>query len=120
MSSKKIKQTVLIGLLVLSLPLFLLTTNPNTLPLPLLVVPILITFLIIYFGILFIVGRLKKDYSKSAKRTISALLALFPTLLVVLQSLRQLTLIDLVIIFLIFLPLSWYLMKIDYLSDGNN
>jgi hypothetical protein len=120
MDKQQLKRAVPVGILVISLPLFLFNTNPNSLPLPLLVVPIVLIFLIIYFVILFIVGKLKREYSKSARRTIAVLLTLFPTLLIVLQSLRQLTLLDLVIILSIFLPLSWYLLKIDYFSNKNS
>ncbi len=111
----KYKKIITFVLLLLFLPFFLAFTDPNQLPLPLLVVPIVLFFIISFLVFYLLIEFAKPNIEKARRRTISSLLAVFPTLLIVLQSLKQLTAIDVLLVILIWVPLTWYLLKIDYL-----
>lgn len=110
------KKIITFVLLLFSLPLFLAFTDPNQLPLPLLVIPIILFFVIFFSTFYLLVEFVKPNIEKARRRTISSLLAVFPTLLIVLQSLKQLTTVDVLLVILIWVPLTWYLLKIDYLA----
>lgn len=118
MKQNKVKKIILVSILVFSLPVFLLLTNPETLPLPLLVVPNLLVFVILFTLFNILIKSVGQEMPDKRRKVIACLLAVFPTLIIVLQSLRQLTWSDFIIVVLIFIPLSWYLLKIDYLSKN--
>jgi hypothetical protein len=116
---KKFKRIVLLVALYLSLPLFLFLSNPQSLPLPLLILPVVLLFLIVYTTIyIILLKRLKfsKRISKTRLILISAIIALVPVLLIVLASIQQFTLRDIILSTVIVVCISWYLLKVDFLK----
>jgi len=89
---------------------FLMFTNPATLPSFFLVVPFIGMFLCLYFANLEIIRFFRSDTDETVAglqihrpRLLAALAAAFPVLLLVLQSLMRLTLWDICIVLVIFL-----------------
>ena len=113
------KRFLLVGLY-LSLPIILLFTNPQNLPLPLLILPILIVFAIIYTTVYLIVGRkvsAAKHLSKTRLIIISGVSALMPVILIVLASIKQFTFRDILLAVALIVCIAWYLLKIDFLKS---
>ena len=110
--TKKHTKVILFILLYASLPLLMISTNPEKLNLSLLIVPFIILFLVVY-----VTARKIMSLTTHAKNTqikISAgIMAFMLTMIVVLQSLHQLTLKDLLLSLFTSMFLSWYLLKIN-------
>jgi len=109
------KLIILIGLWI-SLPLFLMLTNPETLPLPLLLVPFLLLGLSIYKTAELGYRVLFKERDKSRLRVLAAITAFLPTLLLILASIGQLTIRDTAIVLGLLILLTFYLRRIDFLK----
>lgn len=98
--------------------LFLLGTSPDKLPLLLLLVPYVITFLAIL-----VLGRISfritgfYDQLSSYKRNIIlGTMAALPVLLLLLQSLRQLTIRDVLLVIALGVGLAFYLLRADFMD----
>lgn len=102
------KQAIILALLYLFGFIFFMNTNPEELPLLLLVVPFVYIFLVLYLTILFICRILQV---KSAI-FVSLVVSVFGVLLFVLGSLHQLTIRDLVISLTLTCLLTWYVVRI--------
>lgn len=116
---RKIRNRTLLILLYLSLPAALFFTNPQKLPISLLILPIVLLFLIIYAIVyLLITKKLKraKTISKTRIIVISGVCALMPVLLLVLASIRQFTFRDILLAIALLVCVSWYLLKVDFLK----
>ena len=117
--NKKNLRNICLALLYLSLPLFLLLTNPQNLPLPLLIMPVVLLFVIIYTTVYLAIFKKYKRLNKLSKTriyVISGISALIPVLLIVLASIGQFTLRDIVLALVIVVCISWYLLKVDFLK----
>jgi c-di-AMP phosphodiesterase-like protein len=90
-------------------------TNPNSLPLLLLLGPFILLFLSLYLFMQLILDRFVSNLSKHARRGLSATLAALPVLLLVLQSISQLTSRDLLITVGLIALLLFYFRKTDFL-----
>jgi len=118
--SFKIRRFIILIALYLSLPLFLFFTNPQKLPLPLVITPIVLLFLIFYATAYYIIKsqfKQTKRLSKTRMIVISAIIALVPVLLIVLASIQQFTLRDIILSTVIVVCVSWYLLKVDFLKS---
>lgn len=89
--------------------LLLLTTNPQKLPSALLVVPFVLLFVVIASGIPAMLGAYGFTGQKVAK--IGATVAAVPVLLLVLQSLGQLTVRDTLAVFMLFSLAYFYMSR---------
>ena len=105
------KNLFLLTGLILFLLLFLLFTSPSRLPLPLLIVPFLLLFAVVFSTVII----LSKGGFNRKNAARASLLAAIPLLLVVLQSLHQLTVKDLLITAGLTVVASYYLSKVDFL-----
>lgn len=117
---KRIFKYVLILALYLSLPLFVFFTNPQNLPIPLLLMPIVLLFIIIYFTVyLFIMKKINraKKITRTRLYVISGIITLIPVLIIVLASINQFTLRDIILSAVIIIISSWYLLKVDFLKN---
>ena len=115
----KARRIVLLLALYLSLPLFLFFTNPQKLPLPLVLLPIFLLFLIFYTTIYVLIStrfRNSRGISRTRLILISAIVAIVPVLLIVLASIQQFTLRDIILSTFIVICISWYLLKVDFLK----
>ncbi len=102
------KQLVILLLLYIGGLIFFMNTNPQELPLLLLVLPFLYLFVVFYLSILFVCRLLRV---KSAV-FVSLVIAVFGVLLLVLGSLHQLTLRDVIISVALTCLLTWYVVRI--------
>jgi hypothetical protein len=89
--------------------LFFMNTNPERLPLLLLIVPFIYIFAVLYLTILFVCRLLAV---KSAA-FVSLVISIFGVLLFVLGSLHQLTLRDLIISVALTCLLTWYVIRLN-------
>lgn len=113
---KQVQKLIILLVFWVSLPLFLLTTDPETLPLPLLLVPFLLLALALYktaelgYKILF------KKLTTQRIRLLAVITASLPTLILILASIGQLTLRDTAIIGGLLIFLTFYLRRIDFIK----
>ena len=111
---QKLVRTSLKLILPLSLlVLILLTTNPYRLPLVLLVLPFLLILYGTYQFIYIVAGRLFKRTSKKKQQFNAAIFAGGIVTLALLQSIRQLSIRDVIIILILIFSLSFYVKRID-------
>jgi len=101
----------------LALPLFIMNTNPEQLPLPLLLVPFLLFFIVLFVSIYLIGSRMRllKGLERRRQFAVSALLASIPWLLLVFQSLQQLTIRDVLISLSLVVATAFYISRADFL-----
>lgn len=102
------KQAIILALLYLFGVVFFMNTNPEELPLLLLIFPFAYIFGVLYLTILFLCRVLQV---KSAV-FVSLVVSVFGVLLFVLGSLHQLTVRDLVISLALTCLLTWYVIRI--------
>ena len=115
MLMKSALKTVLTPVLILLFLIgFMLITNPNRLPLLLLMVP----FLVFFFFLFYILKSFGKNQSKLRRRQRlirAGVVASIPVLLLVLQTIHQLTIKDVLITLGLVLLATYYLNKADFL-----
>ncbi|HSX45109.1 MAG TPA: hypothetical protein VLF39_03325 [Candidatus Saccharimonadales bacterium] len=111
MNLEKHRRKLYILLIYLSLPLFIMFTNPDHLPLPLLIVPFMLLFIICYTSLRLIL----KPISWRKKMLISAAGASAPVLLLVFQSIHQLTFRDVLIVGSLIGVTTFYLSRADFI-----
>lgn len=90
--------------------IFFLTTSPENLPIALLVVPFLYMFVTTYLTTRFLVGQFLVKTPGRAN-ILAGLTAVGVTLLLLLSSLHQLTIRDILLVFGIAVIFIWYLRK---------
>ena len=100
--------------LFIGLLFFILMTSPSHLPLPLIMVPFVLIFLIIFYGIVYI-GKSNISSHRRARIIRAGVLACIPVLLLILQSIHQLTIKDILITIGLVLLATYYLNKADFL-----
>jgi hypothetical protein len=112
------KNKLILAVLYISLPLLLIFTNPNNLPLPLLILPAVDLFLIIYLSVYILISKIKKPHPVSRTRTviISGMCALVPVVLLALSSTQEFTAKDIILVTILVIAISWYLIRVDFLS----
>lgn len=105
--------------------LLLIATNPSKLPSALLIVPFLLLFIAIYLTVKEILHLMRGgDQNKivgmkaSRPRLIAALIAAFPVLLLVLQSIGQLTAWDILTVVALFIVAYFYIIKTSVVFPG--
>jgi hypothetical protein len=113
--NKYYKSTIHIIIIFVFIIVFLLGTNPNVLPLPLLVIPFLSVFILLYAVCGLFLTKFIPALSQRPRRVLSGVVAALPVMLVLLQSIGQLTLRDFVIVTTLITLLMFYFRKIDFL-----
>lgn len=113
---KKVQKLTTILLLWISLPTFLLLTNPETLPIPLLIMPFLMVLFAIYRTTNLALGLGPRPMSPKRAKLMSGVIAILPTVLLILASIGQLTVRDSVIIFGLLILLTFYMRRLDFLN----
>lgn len=104
------KRLVLLACLYIGGIVALLFTNPQNLPLPLLISPFIYIFITLYLTVKLVVTILFS--SKSLGTSVGVTVSIFVVLSLVLASIRQLSARDLLISLAITIILSWYLVKV--------
>jgi len=100
----------LAGFCLLGLLILLFTTNPQTLPSVILVLPFVLVFLILSLSFLY-VGR-NRGIGRGRVVRFSIFGAALPTIMLVLQSLGQLTVRDILTIFVLFCMAYFYMARV--------
>ena len=100
----------LILLPVIALLTLLFTTNPQSMPSFVLIIPFVLFFAILLF--ISFVSLRRNGMARRSSWGIAAFMALLPTLLLVFQSLGQLTSRDIITIFAFFVLAYFYLMRV--------
>lgn len=116
LSIKQVQKLITIGLLWVSLPVFLLITNPEELPLAMLVVPFLLLFAMLYITARVALRIIFPSISTARLRLLAVLIGALPTLLLVLASIKQLTVRDTAIVVGLLVMLVFYLRRVDFLK----
>lgn len=104
-----------IVLVFVALVSMLVLTDPTRLPLPLIIVPFLLLFSLIY---LLISSLLSTRSNMKGRRSviISGVTALVPTLLIMFQSIHQLTARDVLVVIGLAAATAFYIAKADFIS----
>lgn len=118
----KIKRPIQILLLILILFVFLLTTDPNKISLPLVLIPYILASIIIYRLSALILGRIYADSVNRPKiKLYSLLIAIISINFALLKSIGQLTVQDGLISLSIIIVASLYINKFSFNSiSGSN
>lgn len=106
------KKTVLVAIGA-SGPVFMATTNPGTLPLPLLVVPFVWLFVVLFLLIAALAKR--RGYAQRQVSLIAGICAALPVLLLIFQSIHQLTFRDIAIALALVLVAAFYIRRADFI-----
>jgi cation transport ATPase len=99
--------------LLISLPLFFILTNPHSIPIPFLIMPFVLFFSVLFFSGMTVLNKTSREYSSRKKAAIAVLVAAAPTLLLILQSIHQLSLQDVLLVAGLLITLGFYLYKQD-------
>ncbi|MBA3758581.1 hypothetical protein H0X10_03050 [Candidatus Saccharibacteria bacterium] len=113
---KQVQKLTILVLLWISLPVFLLVTNPETLPLPLLIIPFVLLLLILYKTAEAVLGITLNRRSSKRVKIMAGVVAFLPTLLLILASIRQLTVRDSAIVIGLLVMFIFYMRRIDFLK----
>lgn len=119
MFGQKKSHTLVILVLLLGMFILLFATNPNNLPLPLLILPFVLLFLIIFTSTLFVIQRRSSSMKLLTPKSsiIAFTVAGVPVLLAVFQSIHQLSIRDVLISAGLFGGIVFYLSKTDVLTS---
>lgn len=109
-----IRKFGLITILFVSGPIFLITTDPQHLPLPLLVLPFMWLFTVLFVGTWLAVKR-RKHISKRQGVMVAGVVASIPVLLAIFQSIHQLSLRDVLLSVGFVLLAAWYVLRADFI-----
>lgn len=113
--SSSLRHTVVLVLLVGGGFMFLSVTNPRQLPLPLLVLPFIWVFCLIFYAVWLATGRIA-GLQKGRRRSILAgFSAALPVILLVFQSIHQLTIRDVILAISIVALVSFYMSRANFL-----
>ncbi len=111
MSNTKKRLLILAGLYILVL-LFFVTVNPEKLPLVLLLLPFGLIFLVLYMTLTLILDTFFK-IKPQPKRLVAFSISVMPVLLLIIQSITQLTLRDVLLSMSIVVIVVWYTVKLN-------
>jgi hypothetical protein len=105
---------LLTGLLFIIGPVFLLTTDPNALPLPLLVVPFIWLFSSLFVASWMLLSR-KDNISRRQVALVAGIIASVPVLLAVFQSIHQLSIRDVLLSVGLVVLAAVYMLRADFM-----
>lgn len=111
MSHQK-KRLISFVLLIIFSFIFFSVVDPGQLPVAAILLPFLLIFCILYLGVRLILSNFFR-LSAASERTISFALSTLPVLLLVIQSITQLTIRDVLITIGILVIIIWYTIKIN-------
>lgn len=115
MKQQNIKHGFLYGLVFISLPMFIFLTNPNSLPLPLLILPFFLLFICLFMVIK--ISLLKLGVIRSTRKAsiASGVAASLPVLLLIFQTVHQLSVIDVLVSVCLATLTTIYITKTDFI-----
>jgi hypothetical protein len=101
----------LVGLLI-GTTIFFISVNPGTLPVALILLPFILLFLILLLGSNLLISYFFTISNKS-RRVIALAVSVLPVLLLVIQSITQLTLRDVILTMAILVVIVWYSLRLN-------
>lgn len=113
---KQVQKLTTLLLLWISLPVFLLATNPDNVPLPLLIVPFILLAAALYKTATTLLRLTFTKASTHRIRIMAVVISLLPTLLIILSSIRQLTIRDVAIVGGLLVLIVFYMRRLDFLG----
>lgn len=118
MRTKKQKMAKIAALAVFysSGPLFLALTDPQQLPLPIILLPFVWLFLAIFVGVNGLVKMRVSGLVPKRRIVVAGVCATLPVLLVVFESIHQLTIKDVLIVFALVATMSFYVLRADFIK----
>jgi hypothetical protein len=114
--TRRISTRFLLTSVYLVIPVFLLMTNPEKLPLPLLILPFVLLFAALFLTARLLLRRYFANLGGRYNRGLALALATLPVLLLILQSIGQLSIRDLLITAGLLIGLVFYFRKTDFLK----
>lgn len=115
------KNTLYLSVLYGGLVIFLFTTDPTKLPLALLLLPIVWLFLCLFVAGYYLLPKLfigSTTFSRSRSRVLAFLIAILPSMLLLLKSIDQLTVRDGLLLFALILFAVFYASRISFLKQN--
>jgi hypothetical protein len=113
---RRIYKILLLVLFYIFGPLFLAYTNPQQLPLPLILVPFIWLFVAIFIAVNGLIKWRFSDLVHKRRTVIAGVCAALPVLLVVFESIHQLTIKDILIVVALVAITSFYILRADFLK----
>lgn len=113
--NKRVYMAVSLGALYLFGPVFFVATDPSKLPLPLLIIPFLWLFTCI-FVTMWLLLRQKRNVAPRQAVIVAGVVATFPVLLAVFQSIHQLSIRDVLLSVTLVVFTAIYLLRADFIS----
>lgn len=114
-TKQKLSKYMAIAGLYVSGPLFFALTNPENLPLPLLVLPFMWLFAVLFLSSWFILSR-RKFIRKKQVVLVSGVVACIPVLLAVFQSIHQLSIRDVLLSVGLVVLAALYMLRADFIK----
>ncbi len=111
MNNKK-HQSLIAFLPFLALVLFMAVTDPHNLPLGLLILPVILLFLGFYKITRLLLSIINKSLPNGTNRLVGLVVATIPALLLIMQSIRELTLRDVLLLLVTGVLLTTYVIKL--------
>lgn len=112
---RQIKRLLILVLLLAVGPVFMALTDPETLPLPLLVIPFLWLFTCL-FVVMWLLLAKKLSLQRKQVVIVAGLVASIPVLLIVFQSINQLSIRDVIISIGLAVLASGYVLRADFIK----
>ncbi len=112
-TKEQIRMYLLLGILYLSGPVFLLLTNPHNLPLPILILPFLWLFCVLFISTTLLLKA--RGVGQRKRAIVAGVIATIPVLLAIFQSIHQLSIKDVLLSLSVVVLAAWYVMKADFI-----
>ena len=109
-----LRRHILVAGLYLLGPVFLLNTDPQKLPLPLLVLPFVWLFSVIFISTLLVLSK-RPSVTKKQRVMVAGIVASIPVLLIIFQSIHQLSLKDVLLSVSLVLLAAFYMLRADFI-----
>ena len=97
-------------------PLFLAMTNPQDLPLPIVLLPFIWLFIAIFVAAQWLVQLRAEKLDKRRRMLLAGVSAALPVLLLVFESVHQLSVRDVLIVVALLASISFYMTRADFLK----
>lgn len=112
--TRYVRKYGLLFVLYIAGPLFILLTNPHNLPLPLIILPFLWLFTVLFVTSSLIL-KSRKGITKRKIVIVAGVIASLPVLLAIFQSIHQLSIKDVLLSLGLVLLAAWYVLRADFI-----
>jgi hypothetical protein len=112
---QNLKRYLSFGALFIAGPIFFMTTNPESLPLPLLVLPFIWLFAVLFTVAWLLLGT-KESIQRKKAVLIAGSVATIPVLLAVFQSIHQLSVRDVLLSVGLVMLAAVYMLRADFIK----